>query len=307
VPDTAALPLGISSVPGGARVLELQSLCAFRAFAELRLSASPLEEPQAGFDRRLRGIVLHRALQTLWSGLGTQSALAALDDAARKSRIVTAVQEAIAAVAPAGIGKRTIALEADWQRRAIANLVELDLGRPPFTVVETERALSLPIGGLELKLRVDRLDRVGDELIVIDYKTGKVRNSAWRGARMDAPQLPLYAVLHPGRPTGLAFAGIGSARAKYVGVSRDGEALPGLQPATKFPLTEDKQTGFEWPGLIAHWHAWLARLAEDFAVGRAEVNPKLASETCRHCHLGALCRVEQASSENAGEEETDDE
>jgi RecB family exonuclease len=307
VPDAAALPLVVRSVPGGARVLELQSHCAFRAFAEMRLSASPLEEPQAGFDRRLRGIVLHRALQTLWSALGTQSALAALDDDSRKARVAAAVAEAIVAVAPAGSGERTVALESEWQCRAIARLLELDLDRPPFTVVETERPLALPIGGLELTLRVDRLDRIGEELIVIDYKTGKVRNSAWRGARMDAPQLPLYAVLHPGRPTGLAFAGIGATRANYVGVSREGAGFPGLQSATKFPLTEDKETGFEWPEVLAHWQAWLARLAEDFAAGRAEVNPKLAAETCRHCHLGALCRVEPASPEDLDEVDSDDE
>jgi probable DNA repair protein len=307
VPDAGPMPLAVPSVPGGARVLELQSHCAFRAFAEIRLSAMPLDEPQAGFDRRLRGIVLHRALQTLWSTLGTQTALATLGDAARKSRVAAAVAEAIVAVAPAGSGERTVALESDWQCRAIDRLLELDLERPPFTVVETERPLSLPIGGLELRLRVDRLDRVGDELIVIDYKTGKVQNSAWRGARMDAPQLPLYAVLHPARPTGLAFAGIGASRAKYVGVSRDGEGFAGLQAATRFPLTEDRETGFEWTDVLAHWRAWLARLAEDFAAGRAEVNPKLAAETCRHCHLGALCRVEPASPENADEEVSDDE
>lgn len=307
VPDAAALPLAVPSVPGGARVLELQSQCAFRAFAEMRLSASPLEEPQAGFNRRLRGIVLHRALQILWSALGTQSALAALDDVARKNRVANAVQEAIAAVAPAGIGARTVALESAWQRRSIGYLIDLDLGRPSFTVMETEQGLTLPIGGLKLALRVDRVDRVGADLIVIDYKTGKVQSSAWRGARMDAPQLPLYAILHPGRPAGLAFAGIGATGAKYVGVSRDGEAIPGLKAAAKFPLTEDRETGFEWPALVAHWHAWLARLAEDFGAGRAEVNPKLAADTCRRCHLSALCRVEPASPEDEGEEEADDE
>jgi hypothetical protein len=75
VPDAAALPLTSTRVPGGARVLELQSQCAFRAFAELRLAAEPLEEPVAGIDRRHRGIVLHRALETVWSALRTQAAL----------------------------------------------------------------------------------------------------------------------------------------------------------------------------------------------------------------------------------------
>ena len=151
------------------------------------------------------------------------------------------------------------------------------------------------------------MDRIGDELVVIDYKTGRTAGSAWRGARMDAPQLPLYAVLHPDRPTGIAFAGVGAAGAKYVGVGRDGSAIDGVEPAEKFKLTEDRQKGFPWAEITSHWHAWLERLARDFAAGRAEVDPKLAALTCRHCHLAALCRVEAASPEDAEEDEIDGE
>src|SRR6185295_6841095 len=97
-------------------------------------------------------------------------------------------------------------------------------------------------------------------LVVIDYKTGKTRPTAWRGARMDAPQLPLYAVLHPDRPTGIAFAAVAATRAKYVGVGRDGEAIPGMKAAERFALTEDEEKGFSWPAIAAHWRAWLERL-----------------------------------------------
>jgi RecB family exonuclease len=306
VPEATLPPQAAAGAAGGARVLELQSQCAFRAFGELRLDAQPLEEPQAGFDRRLRGIVLHRALQTLWTGLGSQSMLTALDGAAVDARIAAAVEEAIGAAKTAGAGARTIALECEWQRRAIGKLVELERTRPPFTVLETERGLTVPIGGIELSLRVDRVDRVGDDLIVIDYKTGLVKNSAWRGARMDAPQLPLYAVLHAGRPTGIAFAAVGAARAKFVGVSRDGAAIDGLRPALKFELTEDRQKGFDWRQITAHWRAWLERLAEDFAAGRAIVDPKLGADTCRYCHLAALCRVARALPEDADMDGADD-
>ncbi|HUG04663.1 MAG TPA: PD-(D/E)XK nuclease family protein [Steroidobacteraceae bacterium] len=306
VPETRLPPLVAAAVAGGARVLELQSQCAFRAFGELRLGARPLEEPQAGFDRRLRGIVLHRALQTLWNGLGGQSVLASLDDAAVVARIGAAVEQAMRVAAPAGAGARMIALECEWQRRAIGRMVALERTRPPFTVLETERGLTVPIGGLELSLRVDRVDSVGEDLIVIDYKTGHVKNSAWRGARMDAPQLPLYAVLHAGRPTGIAFAGIGAARAKFVGVSHDGGAIDGLRPASKFELTEDRQKGFDWRQITAHWRAWLERLAEDFAAGRAIVDPKLGADTCRFCHLAALCRVAPGVPEEADGDVGDD-
>jgi hypothetical protein len=124
---------------------------------------------------------------------------------------------------------------------------------------------------------------------------------------MDAPQLPLYAVLHPDRPTGIAFASVGAAAAKYVGVSREVGMIDGMEPAAKFRLTEDKQNGFSWGEITAHWRAWLERLADDFAAGRAEVDPKLAAVTCRYCHLAALCRVEPASPDDAEDEAADGE
>jgi probable DNA repair protein len=307
VPEAVLPGLAAGPVRGGARLLELQAQCPFRAFAELRLGAAPLEEPQAGFDRRLRGIVLHRALQDLWGRLGSQRALAALDEAARNVLAAAAVDAALTGSTPAGTGLPTIELEREWQRRAVARLLELDLARPPFTVVEAERARPLAIAGLPLNLRVDRLDRIGDELVVIDYKTGRTQSSAWRGARMDAPQLPLYAVLHPDRPTGIAFAGVGAAGARYVGVGREAGAINGLEDAAKFRLTEDKQNGFSWGEITAHWRAWLEQLAADFVAGNAEVDPKLAADTCRYCHLAALCRVEPASPDDVEDETADGE
>lgn len=306
VPEAPLPPLATRRVKGGARLLELQAQCGFRAFGELRLGATPLEEPQPGFDRRLRGTFLHRALQDVWSRLRTQSALAALDSTARQALATSAVDAALAAAAPDGVGPHAIGLEREWQCRAIARLMDLDLSRAPFTVVETERPLELAIGGLELRLRVDRTDRIDDEVVVIDYKTGLAKASAWRGARMDAPQLPLYAVLHPKRPTGVAFAALGAARASYVGVGRDGTVIPGMKPAEKFALTEDEETGFAWPDIAAHWRAWLERLAADYMDGRAEVDPKLGADTCRLCHLAALCRVEPAAQGYDGEEGADD-
>jgi probable DNA repair protein len=301
VPEPALPPLPLARVMGGARLLELQAQCAFRAFAEFRLGAAPLQEPQAGFDRRLRGIVLHDALRDLWNRLRGQETLAALAAPAREELVAATVDAALAAATPAGTGRATIGLERDWQCQAISRLLDLDLERPPFTVVETERPLALAIGGLELQLRVDRTDRISGDLVIIDYKTGSTKASAWRGSRMDAPQLPLYAVLHPDRPAGIAFAGVGAAAAKYVGVGRDGAAIEGMKAAEAFELTEAKEKGFTWPQVTAHWRAWLERLAADFAAGRAGVDPKRVPDTCRHCHLATLCRVEAAPEPEAAE------
>ncbi len=155
------------------------------------------------------------------------------------------------------------------------------------------------LGGLSFRLQVDRIDRVGDGLLVIDYKSGKSSPKQWRGARMDAPQLPLYAVLHPGRPTGVVLATVAAAGARFRGVADDATAIAGLEPAVKFELTEDRERGFDWRQITSRWYAWLEALARDHAAGRADVDPKLAAATCRNCHLGSLCRVALVAPEGA--------
>jgi len=305
VADDAAPSLAAAGrAYGGARILELQAKCPFRAFAELRLRALPLEEPQAGIDRRLRGQLLHRALERLWSKWHSQQALLEPGEEASAADIAAAVDAAIADLAPTGVGERSLRLERDWQQRAIANLLALERARPPFTVVETERELTGRIGGLELALRVDRVDETDGALVVIDYKTGAAHGTPWRGARMDEPQLPLYAVLHPRRPAGIAFARANATRATYFGVGSDAVSIEGVLAAADFELTEDLEDGFGWHQVTGHWWAWLERLAHDHAQGKADVDPKLAAQTCRQCHLAALCRVESTPAD--GDEEPGD-
>ncbi len=279
------------AVQGGARLLELQSRCPFRAFAELRLDARPLEEPQPGIDRRNRGTILHRALQEFWSETRSLAGLRALAPGARRDRVAAQVDAALCGVLQPGTSERSRLLERDWHCRAIENLLAIEQARPDFAVAEAERSMQCELGGLVLRLQVDRVDRIGDRLLVIDYKTGEASPGQWRGARMDAPQLPLYAVVHAGQPSGIAVATVTATGARFRGVASEAGLIDGLQPAGKFSLSEDLQGGFDWQGIIRHWHAWLEQLARDHLAGRADVDPKLAEETCRNCHLGALCRV----------------
>jgi len=293
--EDPAPPLAGDRAAGGARVLELQSACPFRAFAELRLGAAPHEEPEAGIDRRVRGIVLHRALERFWRGLPSQSALQALTPADCNRRVAESVDQALADAVPATVGPAARALEREWQAAAVGGLLELERRREPFTVVETERELTARLGALEFRLRVDRIDAQGSARVVFDYKTGATRTAAWRGARMEAPQLPLYAVLHPERPAAIVLARAGLAGASWAGVGDESVALDGLTPARKFPLTEEREKGFDWRQITERWWACLEVLARDFAAGQAAVDPKLAGVTCRRCHLGGLCRVDAAS------------
>ncbi len=74
------------TLPGGTRSLQLQSLCPFRAVAELRLRAARVRDPVPGLDRFERGQLLHRALQLVWAQLRDSRSLRTMAADARELR-----------------------------------------------------------------------------------------------------------------------------------------------------------------------------------------------------------------------------
>jgi probable DNA repair protein len=302
IPGDRAPALEPSRARGGSRILELQAQCPFRAFAELRLGARALDEPAPGVDRRVRGLVLHAALELAWRELGNSDALRSLDDTGRGALARRCVAAALAREMPPGTPARLARLEADWLEAAVSALLAADATREAFEVVAVEAPLEAILAGLPLRLRVDRIDRTAAGLVLIDYKTGAPRLGQWRGARPDAPQLPLYAVVARDEVAAIAFVAVDARAARYLALGVAGAGLPGLTAAERFRMAEDGEQGLAWPQVKARWAAWLARLAEEYAAGHAAVDPK-QPQTCRLCHLGTLCRVDRRGAQDEAAED----
>lgn len=275
-----------SQVRGGARVLQLQSDCPFRACAELRLGAQALETPDLGPDARLRGEALHAVMERVWGELGTRAALLALDEAACKALVERHARAAMDELAR----KRRSLWPARLQDLEVARLSELvsawlllERERPPFVVEARESTQLIEIGGLQLKVKIDRIDRVNDAAgcrLILDYKTGTAKPADWAGERPAAPQLPLYAVSTP-QTCALAFAQV-----------RAGDmAFSGLQDAQGADAGLTAVEG-EWDAVLADYRHVLQALAENFRQGRAEVDPRQPS-VCTHCDLSMLCRIHE--------------
>jgi len=303
MPEEQVPPL-TGAAPGGVRILELQAKCPFRAFAELRLDARPLEDPTAGIDPRVRGTLLHSTLELAWRELGDHASLSRLGPGEVAALVERCLHASFQEHLPREIGERHRRLEWAWQQAAALQALALDREREPFRVVSTEETLNAELAGLSLRLRVDRVDRVGDGLVVLDYKTGRATTSQWRGSRPDAPQLPLYAVLKGEDVGGVAFVRVDAQGAALRGVACEAQRLPGMETAERFALTDARDKGFGWDEIRRRWHAWLAALGSDFQRGVAVVDPKLP-DTCRYCHLSTLCRVAPGF-EPAETEEGDD-
>jgi probable DNA repair protein len=283
-------------LPAGTRAIELQSRCPFRAYAQLRLGAEPIEAPAPGIAPRERGRLLHRALELLWQRLGGSVGLAAARAAQSLSpTIAESVSQAAteilsrhpgdaAADATGLLELRQAAIVREQGRaaRLIAALCQLESARAPFVIAELEAAHRVQIGGARVDVRVDRLDRLADgSHAILDYKSGRALTPDWDVERTTHPQLLVY-LLAVGVPVStLAVAHLDPKAVVFKGIGDQDGRLP------------DVPGSAEWPRQLAAWRQQVRQLAEDFLRGEARVDP--SEKACDYCHLHAFCRIADAA------------
>lgn len=287
--DTARVqPLPDHVIHGGARILELQAACGFRAFAEQRLWSTEVETAELGMDARESGTVVHRVLEYFWDEVKTQSALRAMTTMQRSESLEACIVRALARTAELSSTAWDDAY-LDMQHARLRSLLgawlELESKRSPFEVKLSEKEFEdVRVGPLRLSLRMDRVDVVEGGEVVIDYKTGLASPSDWLTDRPNAPQLPLYAILsNPDQLQGVAF-----------GLVRAGEGMELKGYATSEGVLP-KQSPMKAASLEAQvedWRRVLERLAEDFAAGDARVAPNKYPATCERCGQRILCRLD---------------
>jgi hypothetical protein len=295
LPWSPALPL-----PAGSWAIELQSLCPFRAYAQLRLTADPLESPQPGISPRERGRLLHRALELLWQQLGDSNGLAGASAAGSldiqiDECIAQAAEELLRGADPDGVAdeafsgaadatgllelrRAAISRELGRAGRLIRRLCVVESTRAPFAIQELERAHRLAIGGALIDVRIDRVDRLQDgSHAILDYKSGREVTPDWDAQRTTHPQLLVY-LQAVGLPvSALAVAHLHPKTVLFKGISDQEHRLPGVKASAA------------WTAQLAAWRQQVADLAADFVGGEAAVDP--LDRACDRCHLHAFCRI----------------
>ncbi len=297
IQDDRAPPLPQQATRGGARTIELQSRCPFRAQAELRLRAAQMPRVSVGIAPVDRGAILHGVLADLWGGWRTQQRLLAIDDATLEQRVrETAHHHVLRALATDTPSRTRLAmLEIESVVRQIVRLLQQEKLRPGFSVHLAETAEQYAIGGLSITLRPDRIDLLegGGELL-IDYKLGASHRQrdwfdAWPG-RPRRPQLPLYGLARGDDLRGLAYVVLAPGAVEYRGWS-DGTAIAAGVVPYPTGLRIDLGDPGDWGALLHHWKFTLTRLAERYVAGDAAVDP--LPQECSTCHLSTLCRINE--------------
>jgi ATP-dependent helicase/nuclease subunit B len=295
-------------LPAGTRAVELQSRCPFRAYAQLRLAADPLESPVPGITPRERGRLLHRALELLWQRLGGSAGLATaratgsrnpgIDECIAQAAAEIlhgtdpdgAADEAFSAAADATglleLRRAAITRELGRAGRLIRALCDLEAARAPFAIQELETAHRLEIAGALIDVRIDRVDRLADGThAILDYKSGRAVSPDWDLERTTHPQLLVYLQAVGVPVSALAVAHLDPKSVVFKGIGDQDSRLPGVKAAD------------EWAAQMVGWRQQVARLAGDFVRGHASVDPM--DGACDYCHLHAFCRIADA---DAGDE-----
>ncbi|WP_281382652.1 hypothetical protein [Povalibacter uvarum] len=309
--DDRAPALPPQAARGGARTLELQSRCPFRAQGEVRLRAPQFPRISLGIQPVDRGAILHSVLADVWGALRSRDQLLAIDDAELARRIRDSAQRhTMEAVAPDTPSRTRLAmLEIESVTQLVGRLMVQERLRPPFTVELAETSEQYEIGGLSITLRPDRIDVLeGGGQLLIDYKLGDSHQPRkWLDAvpgRPPRPQLPLYGLAHAERLSALAYAVLAPASVEYRGWSNGTPVGSGIVP---YPmgLRIDLGDPADWDALMHHWRFTLTRLAERYVAGDAVVDP--LPQECATCHLSTLCRIHEAPAAEGEEGVTDDE
>ena len=295
-------------LPKGTRSVELQSLCPFRALAELRLAADPVVDPVPGLDRRERGQILHHALELVWRELQGSGTLKAQSRTSEGFNPL--VRAAVVRALDTRLSRRVLPLAAalveNEQRRLellILGLLKWDLARAEvadFSISQLEQAREAELGGIPIRVRMDRVDQLEDgRLVILDYKSSRAQPFKPLDERPRQAQLLAYATLAPAPLAGIAAVYLRAGEIQRRGAAADPALLP--------KLGKTKAPSAPWSELLVHWRKVIDTLAGEFAAGVATVQPLPGA--CRECHLPGLCRIaaeKQPPPESEPEGEPDD-
>lgn len=286
--DRAPILKSDEKISAGTKIFKLQAACPFKAFAEIRLHAEPMEESGLGIKSYERGILVHKTLELIWQKIKDSTTLKKLAQEELAHLVTYYANLALEASLNFAIyNKHFLALEVARLKNIVMKWLQLELKRDSFSVIATESEKNYQLGPLTLRIRIDRIDQLENgQKILIDYKTGKYPHvKDWFSDKPDDPQLPLYCILHPEKISGIAFAKLHPDNMEWQGVTFNNAYFKELKT-----IEEIKYANNNWSKQIEHWQKIFTALTNAFYEGEAFVTPKKQETTCQHCQLAILCR-----------------
>lgn len=274
--------------------------CGFRFFARRMLKLEALEEPEAGMDAAQLGSIYHEILEATYRQIAAEGLTLTPEHCDAALEIFGDHAARLLVDAPQRLGFRESPLWAQQQEGILQRLRALirdDFNpesalhktvtklcgtgdRRPW-ILEAEfgggEGLVLEVGAERLRIRgkIDRIDRVGDRLFILDYKSGGTRIPTSEIERGRNFQMMIYL---------LAAEALGA-----------GSAAPPVAGGAFLHLSDRKTSGELTPDdpAIDEGRRHLARYLERGRAGDFSAEPnKVENGRCSaYCDYAALCRI----------------
>lgn len=272
-----------SPLSGGVSIFKDQAACPFKGFTRHRLLAQARPPVEPGLTPAERGILIHDCMAEFWRETGNADKLKAMPDDELKKRLAEYVDHAAAKFSrydKSAFHQAVMSIERDRVLTLLMEWLRVERARGGFEVREIEQKIRTDFSGLDVSVRIDRIDRLADgSRVVIDYKTGRdVSVEQWLGDRPDDPQLPLYLLSAADESNALAFAQIRKGESAFKGLTMSGDIAAGINEYE------------DWDGLLRDWKRVLTELAGQFNAGHARVDPK-DGKVCQRCDFMSICRI----------------
>jgi hypothetical protein len=279
--DEFGLPLEPGSHRGGTGRVRDQATCPFRGYAIHRLGLKEVRQPRGLPDALDRGTLIHEALHRLYENARTDglapSMLAEVHFGQAADQALARHYGRFPAPFRARERDRLIVLLNAWNR--------LEARRDDVEIEDLEFGIGAEFGGIGLNLRIDRIDRIGDAHLVIDYKTGRIGHRLNHDRLLD-PQLPLYAL------TNESVQGV-----LYAEVNEERPRLKGIAAMEVSAASLDSPADGSWVAQRDRWQEQIDVLTEEIRSGFAAVTP-YDERACQTCHLQGFCRVASVDDES---------
>jgi ATP-dependent helicase/nuclease subunit B len=244
------------ALAAGAAIVQWQMTEPFSAFALGRLGISSLRPIAPGLSPILRGNLIHAAAFQLYADRPSQAEIRAWLDEDIDRRINAAVNRAFPRYErhADGVLKELFTLERKRVGRLLRELVDVDLLRDRFSIKDVELATEIDMGGVRLRLRIDRIDRFDDGAVaILDYKTGGRRKFLDGSGEPADAQLLVYAIAVEEPVASLGFYNIDS---RETALDASGRDAMGAE---------------DWQQALERWKQAVAAAAGEFAAGDVRI------------------------------------
>jgi hypothetical protein len=253
---------------GGAWTIQNQLTEPVAAFIGSRLGVRTLDEQASGLPALLRGNLIHDALYSLYFDKPSRDDIDSWTDV--DDRIARALDFAFSDRErhTDTVLMRLFAMERQRVGGLLRDFVTLDASRDAFLVASVEREIEFSEAGVNLKLRVDRIDRMSDgSVAILDYKTGAEKHFLTSKGQPREFQLVAYACALDEPVAALALVNVDS---RTIGF--DGAGIGYTDPDA-------------WPEQLAEWSAIVRTACRELFAGDVRLDSTQAVLDARPLNL----------------------